>query len=173
MTFMWESTRNGGQWPNFFVFVICPKLLDQKNLKLPKTFGHKWKLSSTFIRCLQLLSRVRIPKMSKNFKHQDFSEFPIVLARNEKNKSTFITFPSRLKFSKLSEIFPNILEKNLMNISKHRICWIPKFFSKNENFSTYIICLKYIGQNKDSKTNGYFSSILRNVLREFSRMTQF
>jgi hypothetical protein len=73
----------------------------------------------------------------------------------------------------LSEIFPNILEKNLMNISKHRICWIPKFFSKNEIFSTYIICLKYIGQNKDSKTNGYFSSILRNVLWEFSRMTQF
>jgi len=66
------------------VFVISLKLLDQKNLKLPKIFGHKWKLSSTFIRCLQLLSRVRIPKMPKNFKHQEFSECPIVLGRNAK-----------------------------------------------------------------------------------------
>jgi hypothetical protein len=60
-----------------------------------------------------------------------------------------------------------------MNVSKHRICWIPKIFSKNEKFSTYIICPKYIGQNKDSQTNEYFSTILRNVLLEFSRMTQF
>jgi hypothetical protein len=88
-----------------------------------------------------------------------------------KKKSTFVTFPSRLKFSKLSEIFPSILEKNLMNVSKHRICWIPKIFSKNEKISTYIICLKYIWQNKDSQTNEYFSSILRNFLLEFSRMT--
>jgi hypothetical protein len=35
---------------------------------------------------------------------------PNFLGRNEK-KSTFITFPSRLKFPKLPENFPSILEK--------------------------------------------------------------
>jgi hypothetical protein len=60
-----------------------------------------------------------------------------------------------------------------MNIPKHRICGIPKFLSKNEKNSTYIICPKYIGQNKDSQTNEYFSSILRNVFHEFSRMPNF
>jgi hypothetical protein len=47
--------------------------------------------------------------MPINFKHGDFSEFPILLGRNEK-KSTFITFPSKLKFLKLPEIFSSILE---------------------------------------------------------------
>jgi hypothetical protein len=60
-----------------------------------------------------------------------------------------------------------------MNISKHRICRIPKFLSKNERNSTYIIYLKYIKQHTDSQTNEYFSSILRNVFQEFSRMTNF
>jgi len=50
-----------------------------------------------------------------------------------------------------------------MNISQHWICWFPKFFSKNEKKSTHIICPKYIGQNKNSQTNEYFSSILRTV----------
>jgi hypothetical protein len=31
--------------------------------------------------------------------------------KNEKKKPTFITFPTRLKFSKLPKIFPSILEK--------------------------------------------------------------
>jgi hypothetical protein len=48
--------------------------------------------------------------MPKNFKHWDFSKRPIFFGRNEKN-STFITFPSRLKFPKLPENFPSILEK--------------------------------------------------------------
>jgi hypothetical protein len=54
-----------------------------------------------------------------------------------------------------------------MNISEHRICWIAKIFSKNEKKSTYIVCPKYIGQNKDSQTNEYFSSILRKKFRNF------
>jgi hypothetical protein len=52
---------------------------------------------------------MRILKMPINFKHGDFSKFPILLGRNEK-KSTFITFPSKLKFLKLPEIFSSILE---------------------------------------------------------------
>jgi len=39
-----------------------------------------------------------------------FLKMPNFLGRNEK-KSTFITFPSRLKFPKLPENFPTILEK--------------------------------------------------------------
>jgi hypothetical protein len=35
---------------------------------------------------------------------------PNFLGRNEK-QLTFITFPSRLKFPKLPEIFPSVLEK--------------------------------------------------------------
>jgi hypothetical protein len=47
--------------------------------------------------------------MPKKFKYRDF-QIAQFLGRNEK-KSTFITFPSRLKFPKLHEIFPSILEK--------------------------------------------------------------
>jgi hypothetical protein len=72
----------------------------------------------------------------------------------------------------LPSFFPNILEKDLMNIEL-RICWIPKFLSKTEKFSTYIICPKYTMQNKDSQTNEYSSSILRNVFQEFCRMPNF
>jgi hypothetical protein len=60
-----------------------------------------------------------------------------------------------------------------MNIPEHRIWWVPKFLSKNEKTLTYIICPKYIGQNKDSQTNEYFSSILRTAFQEFSRMPNF
>jgi len=52
----------------------------------------------------------KILKMPKNFKHQ---KCPSFLGRNEKN-STFITFPGRLKFSKLPKIFPSILEKKIL-----------------------------------------------------------
>jgi hypothetical protein len=47
--------------------------------------------------------------MPKTFKHRDF-RMPNFLGRNE-TKSTFITFPSRLKFPKLPENFQSILEK--------------------------------------------------------------
>jgi hypothetical protein len=60
-----------------------------------------------------------------------------------------------------------------MNISDHRICSFPKLFSKNEKKSTYIIYPKYIGQNKDSQTNEYFSSILRNVFSGIFLNAQF
>jgi thymidylate synthase ThyX len=60
-----------------------------------------------------------------------------------------------------------------MNISEHRICWIPKFLSNNEKSSTYIIYLKYIKQNTDFETNEYFSSIWRNVFQELSKMPNF
>jgi len=53
---------------------------------------------------------MRIPKMPIKFKLRDFSECPIISGRNEK-KSTFITFPSKLKFPKLPEIFSSILGK--------------------------------------------------------------
>ncbi len=52
------------------IFLECPKFLDIHE-----------KLSLTFF-----LSRIRIPKMPKKFKHQDFSECLIVLGRNEKDQ---------------------------------------------------------------------------------------
>jgi hypothetical protein len=45
-----------------------------------------------------------------------------------------------------------------MNISKHRICWIPKFLSENEKNSTYIIYLKYIKQNTELKLMNIFQA---------------
>ncbi len=113
-----------------------------------------------------MLSRIRIPKMPKNFKHRDFSEYPIFWGRNEK-KINMSNFPKQAKIFKIPQkISKHLRKKNLMNISEHRICWIPKFLSKSEKFSTNKICLKYIRQNKDSQTNQYFSSILRNVFQD-------
>ncbi len=40
LTFMWESTWDGGQrWNHFFAFTICPKWSGRKFLKLPKTIS--------------------------------------------------------------------------------------------------------------------------------------
>ncbi len=59
-------------------FSNCPKFLKHENIfRMPQKFGHKWKLSSTFIRCRLLLSKMRIPKMPINFKHPNFSKCPI------------------------------------------------------------------------------------------------
>jgi hypothetical protein len=48
--------------------------------------------------------------MPKNYKPWDFSECPMFWAEM-KNNQHFINFPSRLKFPKLPETFPSILEK--------------------------------------------------------------
>jgi hypothetical protein len=83
-------------------------------------------------------------------------------------------FPKQAKVSKIA-----------WNFSKHlrqKISWIfpsmgfvefPNFWAKMKKISTYIIYPKYIKQNTDSQTNEYFSSILRNVFQEFSRMPNF
>ncbi len=47
---------------------------------------------------------------AKKFQALWFFRMPNFLGRNEK-QLTFITFPSRLKFPKLPEIFPSVLEK--------------------------------------------------------------
>jgi hypothetical protein len=78
---------------------------------MPNIFGQKSKLFSTFIRCLQLLSIIRIPKMPKNFKHWDFSDAQLFWVEMKK-KSAFITFPSRLKFPKLPNFYPNLRKKS-------------------------------------------------------------
>jgi len=49
---------------------------------------------------------------AKKFQASGFFRMPYVLGRNE-NKSMFITFPSMLKFPKVPETFPSILEKKM------------------------------------------------------------
>jgi len=152
-------------------FSNCPNFLKHENIfRMPQKFRLKWKLSSTFVRCRLLLSRVRIPKMPINFKHWDFSECPILLGRNEKNN--IYNFPKQAKISKIAWIFSSIL--------KIYISWIfpsigfvefPNFWAKmKKKISLYNLPKIYIGQNKDSQTNEYFSSILRNAFQEFFRM---
>jgi hypothetical protein len=50
---------------------------------------------------------------AKKIQASGFFRMPNFLGTNEKKKTTFITFPSRLKFPKLPEIFPSILEKKM------------------------------------------------------------
>ncbi len=58
------------------------------------------------------------------------------------NKISIYNFPKQAKISKIARKFSKHLrKKKVMNISKHRICWIPKFLSKNEKNWTYIIYL--------------------------------
>ncbi len=77
-------------------------------------------------------------------------------------KINIYNFPKQAKISRIARNFSKHLrKKNVTNVSKHRICCIPKFLSENEKNSTYIIYLKYIKQNTDSEANEYFSSILR------------
>ncbi len=152
-------------------FSNCPNFLKHEDIfRMPQKFRLKWKLSSTFVRCRFLLSRARIPKMPINFKHRDFSECPILLGRNEKNN--IYNFSKQAKISKIAWIFSTIL--------KIYISWIypsigfvkfPNFWAKmKKEISLYNLPKIFIGQNKDSQTNEYFSSILRNAFQEFFRM---
>ncbi len=49
--------------------------------------------------------------MPKNFKHWDFSDAQLFWVEMKK-KSAFITFPSRLKFPKLPNFYPNLRKKS-------------------------------------------------------------
>jgi hypothetical protein len=60
-------------------FSNCPKFLKHENIfRMPQKFGHKWKLSSTFIRCRLLLSKMRIPKMPNKFQASRFFKVPLL-----------------------------------------------------------------------------------------------
>jgi len=139
-------------------------------LECPKNFGLKWKLSSTFVRCQLLLSRVRIPKIPINFKHRDFSECPILLGRNEKNN--IYNFPKQAKISKIAWIFSSILKIYISCIFPSiGFVEFPNFWAKmKKEISLYNLPKIYIEQNKNSQINEYFSSSLRNAFQEFFRM---
>jgi hypothetical protein len=81
LTFMWESTRDGGQWPTKKIHLHNPRDII---FRMPKIFGQKSKLFSTFIRCLQLLSIIRIPKMPKMPK---ISKIPQKISKHLRKKS--------------------------------------------------------------------------------------
>jgi hypothetical protein len=92
LIFMWEE--HSGWWAvtkkSFFNFNLleltgqkkfsnCPKFLKHENIfKMPQKFGHKWKLSSTFIRCRLLLSKMRILKMPNKFQASRFFKVPLL-----------------------------------------------------------------------------------------------
>jgi hypothetical protein len=76
---------------------------------MPKIFGQKSKLFSTFIRCLQLLSIIRIPKMPKFLKHWDFSDAQLFWV--EMKKSNSYNFPKQAKISKIAQNFSKHLGK--------------------------------------------------------------
>ncbi len=60
-------------------FSNCPNFLKHENIfRMPQKFGHKWKLSSTFIRCRLLLSKMRIPKMPNKFQASKFFRVPLL-----------------------------------------------------------------------------------------------
>jgi hypothetical protein len=68
----------------------------KRNSRWPKMFGHKWKISSTFIRCPKLSGPIKkFPKCPKLLSMSSLQECPNVLGRNLKF-STFIIFPGRL-----------------------------------------------------------------------------
>ncbi len=178
---MWESTWDGGQWQkNVFSpcklleitgqnkFSNCPNFLKHEDIfQMPQKFGLKWKLSSTFVRCRLLLSRVRIPKMPINFKHPDFSECPLLLGRNEKNN--IYNFSKQAKISKIAWIFSSIL--------KIYISWIfpsigfvefPNFWAKmKKEINLYNLPKIYIGQNKVLKLMSIFQAFWEMLFRNF------
>ncbi len=107
LTFMWESTRDGGQWPP--KNKICLHNPHEIIFRMPKIFRQKSKLFSTFIRCLQLLSIIRIPKMPKNFKHWDFSDAQLFWV--EMKKINIYNFPKQAKISKIAQKISKHLRK--------------------------------------------------------------
>jgi hypothetical protein len=76
---------------------------------MPKIFGQKSKLFSTFVRCLQLLSIIRIPEMPKKFKHWDFSNAQLFWV--EMTKININNFPKQAKISKIAQFFSKHLRK--------------------------------------------------------------
>jgi hypothetical protein len=64
--------------------------------------------------------------------------------------STFITFQVMLKFLNSPKNFQASWNKSLVNLFEHKICRVPKTFSRNEKFSTSLICQKLVERHKKS-----------------------
>ncbi len=103
---------------------------------MPKNFGQKWKISSTFIRCPKLSGSIKFSKVSKSFGQQWFF-------------STLMILPCILKIPKTDLKFSRILRKNSpKSFQASSLFEGTKVLSKNETFPTYIICPKFAGRKK-------------------------
>ncbi len=77
-------------------FSNCPKFLKHENIfRMPQKFGHKWKLSSTFIRCRLLLSKMRICE-EKN---------AVVLSARDRLAESVLFFPFFFQFCDVSHSY--------------------------------------------------------------------
>jgi hypothetical protein len=87
------------------------------------------------------------------------------LGRNEK-KSNFISFPSRLEFSKLQETLWSILEKKCHEYLRAEDLLNSQIFKRKWKKINLYKLPEIYKQNTDSETNEHFSAILRNVFQE-------
>ncbi len=102
---------------------------------------------------------------AKKLQALGFFRMPNVLGRNEK-KSNFISFPSRLEFSKLQETLWSILEKKCHEYLRAEDLLNSQIFKRKWKKINLYKLPEIYKQNTDSETNEHFSAILRNVFQE-------
>ncbi len=97
-----------------------------------------------------------LPETDKNIQNAQmfwasgfFPECQKFLGR--KRNSTFVIFPGRLKVPQLPEMFGASWKFFLWIFSSIRIFLVPNFLSTNAIFTTYWICLKFLGSMKFHK----------------------
>jgi len=157
LSFIWESMQNGGQQQIFQPTQIAQnysteekfsnlsKLFEHRNFsRVPNMFWHKWKISSTFIRCQKISGREKFPEMPKIFEHRDLSRVLCPKLWAQIKILNPYNLPRQLTNSKNAQIFWSVLEKKFSWIFlSTKIFWLPILFSRNEKSSTYTICAKY------------------------------
>lgn len=102
-------------------------------------FWHKWKISSTFIRCQKFSGREKFPEMPKIFEHRDLSRVLCPKLWAEMKILNPYNLPRQLTNSKNAQNFWSVLEKKFSWIFfSTKIFWLPILFSRNEKkFNLY------------------------------------
>jgi len=137
--------------------IICPNLFECQDFsKTPRTFGHKWNLSSTIMTCPNFSGRIKFPKCPNFSSIRIFPESSKCFGQNR----NFFNHYNIIGHCINSKNCPKVLERHGKKFSQifleHQdFFWVPNFFEKKWKFS----------RHKNSQTVEIFS-------QEFSRGAQ-
>ncbi len=93
--------------------------------------------------------QIKISKMPKCFEHQDFSRMQKI--SGQKKEFNICNLPRQTKSSTTAWNVWSKLEVFSLNLFKHQDILVPNFLSTNAIFTTYWICLKFLGSMKFHK----------------------
>ncbi len=115
MTKIWNFFSNrvlidDGQWICFWGLCNLPDTIGQKNSQIAQNFWAEMKTIFNIYKVLVIIEQNENSQNAKKNSSTEIFQSAQFFSAQMKKKPTFITFPSRLQFSKLPKNFASILE---------------------------------------------------------------